>query len=152
MYDTVQIFRNRKSEEPIVTLKQGEMVSYIIDDATKNGETKKSCRSYKLLELKPDGSELRLWISNALDISNDMLWHPQTLLAEVISNVGAVPPVSLIGGEDEELAREIFLPSWEISTSVSRSSPSFSRFAFHRWKIRSPPPRLIISSILFQWK
>lgn len=113
-YDTVKIFRNRKSEEPLVTLKQGEMVSYIIDDATKNGETKKSCRSYKLLELKPDGSELRLWISNALDISNDMLWHPQTLLQEVTSNVGAVPPVSLIGGEDEELAREIFLPSWEI--------------------------------------
>ncbi len=113
-YDTVQIFRNKKAEKPFVTLKVGEMVSGIIDEASKNGKSKLCCRSYKLLELADDGSQLRLWISNALDISNDMLWSPKELLREVTEKVGDIPPVSLIGGEDEELAGEIFLPSWEI--------------------------------------
>lgn len=114
IYDRVKIYRNKKSEKPIVSLGFGEMISGVIDEASKNGETKQSCRSYKLLELASDGSKLRLWISNALDISNDLLWSPKRLRAEVTDHVGVVPPVSLIGGEEEELAREIFLPSWEI--------------------------------------
>lgn len=114
IYDRIAIYRNKKSEQPLVTLTAGEMKSGIIDDAVKNGVTKPSCRLYKLLELAPDGSSLRLWIGNALDITNDTLWSPKELLKKVTDNVGAVPPVSLIGGEDEELAREVFLPSWDI--------------------------------------
>lgn len=114
IYDTVKIYRNKRSKEPLVTLRMGEMIGGIIDEASKNGEVKLCCRSYKLLELAEDGSQLRLWISNALDISNDMLWSPQELLKEISEHVGEVPPVSLIGGEDEELAREVFLPSWEL--------------------------------------
>ncbi len=114
VYDKVAIYRNKKAEKPLVILEVGTMENGIIDDAVKHGEVKKSCRSYKLLELAEDGSSLRLWISNALDITNDSLWSPRELLNKVTENVGAVPPVSLIGGEDEELAREIFLPSWDI--------------------------------------
>lgn len=90
------------------------MVSGIIDNATKKGLTKPSCRSYKLLELSPDGKTLRLWISNALDTTNKMLWQPSALYDEVIAHVGPVPPVSLIGGEDPELVEKVFLPSWDI--------------------------------------
>lgn len=112
--DTVEIYRNKKAQEPLVSLKVGEMVTGIIDEATKNGETKKCCRSYKLLSLSEDGSELKLWISNALDVSNDMLWSPKSLQKTVREHVGEIPPVSLIGGEDSELARDVFLPSWDI--------------------------------------
>lgn len=114
IYDTVLIYRNKKSSEPLVTLKKGEMISGIIDDVTKNEVTHPACRSYKLLSIAEDGSELRLWISNALDTTNDTLWSPKDLYKEIIENVGPVPPVSLIGGEDEELAKDIFMPSWEI--------------------------------------
>ncbi|MBR2209606.1 MAG: alkaline phosphatase family protein [Synergistaceae bacterium] len=113
-YSTVKIFKNKKSEIPIVSLKVGEMVSGILDDATKNGMTCLCNRSYKLIELSPDGSSLKLWISNALDVSNNTLWSPSYLLAQVKDSVGFPPPVSLIGGEDDLLVREIFIPSWEI--------------------------------------
>ncbi len=113
-YDRVALYRNKRSGEPLVTLEPRKMVSGIIDDVTKKGETKPTCRSYKLLELAPDGSRVRLWISNALDISNDMLWSPKSLFDDVTAAVGPVPPVSLIGGEDAELVREVFLPSWDI--------------------------------------
>ena len=114
IFDSVAVFRNRKSQEPIVCLKVGEMVSGIIDEAVKGDRIRPSSRSWKLLHLAPDGSSLRLWISNALDITDDTLWSPKSLLAQVRDGVGAPPPVSLIGGDDEELARDVFLPSWEI--------------------------------------
>ncbi|MBP1761145.1 MAG: hypothetical protein H6Q64_687, partial [Firmicutes bacterium] len=111
-YDRVAIYKNKKAETPIVTLSGNSMVSGIIDDVTKKEITKPACRSMKILELDPAGNKVRLWISNALDISNDQLWHPKTLFNEIVENVGVVPPVSLIGGEDAELVREIFEPSW----------------------------------------
>lgn len=112
-YDRVAIYKNKKATEPIVVVPVGKMVS-AIDDVTKKEETKPCYRSYKLLELDPEGSIVRLWISNALDIANDMLWHPASLHKQVTENVGHVPPVSLIGGEESELVDKIFEPSWDV--------------------------------------
>ena len=113
-YDRVAIYKNKKAEAPIVTLERGKMVTGIIDDVTKKEVTKPSCRSMKILELDPLGNKVRLWISNALDIANDQLWHRKSLYKDIVKNVGEVPPVSLIGGMDDELVREIFEPSWEV--------------------------------------
>ena len=113
-YDTVQVYKNKKTAEPIVTVKMdGQMVGGV-DDVTKKGETKPCYRAYKRLECAEDGTMVRMWISNALDTTNDMLWHTKDLYPEIIDNVGYVPPVSLIGGEDEELVEQIFIPSWDV--------------------------------------
>jgi len=114
IYDTVSIYRSKEDKEPFAMIPCGEMVTGILDTATKKGNTKPCCRSYKILELSPDGKNLRLWVSNALDVTNDMLWHPLTLHEKIIENVGHIPPVSLIGGEDFELVEQIFEPSWDI--------------------------------------
>ncbi|SEP20836.1 alkaline phosphatase family protein [Propionispora vibrioides] len=113
-YDRVAVYKNKKAAAPLVTLERDKMVTGIIDDVTKNEVTKPACRSMKLLELDPAGNRVRLWISNALDIANDMLWHPKTLFDDITRHIGVVPPVSLIGGEDAELVREIFEPSWAL--------------------------------------
>ena len=110
-YSEVRIYKNKKALQPIVTLHVGEMTSGIIDEASKNGITKPCSRSYKLLELAEDGSKLRLWVSNALDTTNNTLWSPPELLERLPDSP---PPVSLIGGEDSNLVREVFLPSWEV--------------------------------------
>jgi len=111
-YDRIAIYRNKKADAPIVTLERDKMVTGVIDDVTKKEVTKPACRSMKILELDPAGNKVRVWISNALDISNDQLWHQKSLYKDIVDNVGHVPPVSLIGGEDDELVREIFEPSW----------------------------------------
>lgn len=114
IYDQVSLYHSKSEKDPFVTIPKGEMISGIIDNATKKGNTRPCCRSYKILELSLDGSNLRLWISNALDTTNKMLWHPVSLYDELIKGVGNIPPVSLIGGEDSELVDQIFEPSWDI--------------------------------------
>jgi predicted AlkP superfamily phosphohydrolase/phosphomutase len=114
VYNTVSLYHSKADLEPFAVLQEGEMITGTIDQATKKGSTKPCCRSYKILELSPDGKNLRLWISNALDTTNNMLWHPMELHDKIIHNVGHIPPVSLIGGEDSELVDKIFEPSWDI--------------------------------------
>lgn len=113
-YDSVSLYRSKEDKEPFAVIPTGKMITGIVDNATKKGVTKPCCRSYKILELNPDGTNLRLWISNALDTTNNILWHPVAVQEKIINNVGHIPPVSLIGGEDSELVDQIFEPSWEI--------------------------------------
>ncbi|MEE0434250.1 MAG: alkaline phosphatase family protein [Peptococcaceae bacterium] len=112
-YDSVAIYKNKKAAEPIVVVKNDGSIATAIDDVTKKEETKPCCRCYKILEMDPKGTMIRLWISNALDTTNDMLWHSKDLYQEIVKNVGPVPPVSLIGGEEADLVRDVFIPSWD---------------------------------------
>jgi len=114
IYDRVAIYKNKKAEKPIVELEVGKMVSGIVDDINKEGVLKPACRTMKVLELSADGKAVKMWISNALDIAQDKLWHPKTLLTDVVENVGPVPPVSLVGGEDAYLVENIFEPAWDL--------------------------------------
>lgn len=112
-FTRVAIFHDKTAAEPLVTLRPGQMSALVLDELAGKGGRAPSCRIYKLLELAEDGSSVRLWVSNALDATNDVLWSPRSLYGEVTGAVGPVPPVSLIGGEDDELVREVFLPSWD---------------------------------------
>ena len=113
-YDTVAIYKNKRAAEPIVVVPGDGTIVSAIDDVTKKEETKPANRLYKILELNGDGSMLRMWISNALDTTNDMLWHTKELYQDIVKNVGPVPPVSLIGGEEADLVRDVFIPSWDL--------------------------------------
>ena len=108
----VRLFRSQTDREPILEF-GSETIVYAVDAVTKNGETKQACRGYNLLDVAEDLRSLRIWISNALDISNDTLWHPGDLLQDVREYAEEVPPVSLIGGEDADLVDKVFLPSWD---------------------------------------
>lgn len=125
VYDSVSLYRSKEDTKSFAVLEKGKMTAGIIDNATKKGVTKPCCRSYKILDLSPDGKELRLWVSNALDTTNNMLWHPATLLDKIIANVGYIPPVSLIGGEDSELVDKVFEPSWDIYCKWQADSLNF---------------------------
>ena len=114
IYDIVAVFTDKSAQVPLVTLRVGEMRLGAPDVLTKKGREAPTVRLYKLLELDGATGELCLWISNALDITNDTLWHRKELYQQIIREVGYVPPVSLIGGEDAELAYEVFEPSWDL--------------------------------------
>lgn len=99
--------------EALVTVSEGEMKLGRRESMARKGEQSLAVRLYKLLEVDPESGELRLWISNALDTENDTLWHPTGLYKDVTEHVGYVPPVSLIGGEEDDIVEDIFIPSWD---------------------------------------
>ena len=70
-------------------------------------------RCARTFEIAPDGSKVRLWMSVAYDMGKDQLFHPTSLFAEIKSNVGLVPPVSMASGKVPEYAEKLLIPSWD---------------------------------------
>lgn len=112
-YNRVAIYKNKKTAEPMAILAE-EMVPNIIDELTKDNEVIAVNRHMRLLDIAPDGSEVRLWVGPAKDIHKDLLWHPKSLKKSVIEAVGPVPGTSMSEARNESLVKTVLLPCWDI--------------------------------------
>ena len=103
VYDKLAIYKNKKTDAPIVVLENDVYASDIIDESIKHDERLMVNRNMRLLEIAPDGSSLKLWVSAAMDFNNDAVWYPKSLLKDITENVGYPQPICLAGGSDERL-------------------------------------------------
>ena len=114
VYDHIAIHKNKKTEEPIVVLAKDVLTIEVIDEAIKDETTYEVNRNMRLLELAEDGQYLKLWISGAMDIHNDTLWHPKRLYEDVVSVAGHPSPEVMLGGKDKILIRDCMAACWEV--------------------------------------
>lgn len=112
VYDRVAIFRSKKEAEPIVVLEIGKLAVYVHDIALRDDKEYDVVRNIKLLRLKEDGSELKMWISAAMDIHNDAVFHPKALYQRIVDNIGYPVPTTQIGEHDIDLVTECTLDNW----------------------------------------
>lgn len=111
-YDTVAIFKNKKATEPITILHNGVFEEDIIDEAIKNDVKYTVNRNMRILEMKEDGSYIRMWVSAAMDIHNDTMFHPKSLYKTVTDHVGYPQPVSIMGGSNKTLIMDVMGAQW----------------------------------------
>ena len=72
-------------------------------------------RHMLLMDIEPDGSMVRLWLSRAMNIEHDHLFHPRSLHKQIVENVGYIPPNPTSGGTDLELVNRIIIPTWDVA-------------------------------------
>jgi len=111
-YAKVSLYKSKKDTEPMFTIGNKEYVYDIIDDCIKDDVHYETTRLYKVLNLTPDGDNLTLWVSAAMDIHNDSLWHPRQLYQDVVENVGYPTPMTLMGGQ---LIFDTIATAWNVA-------------------------------------
>jgi len=112
VYDTLTIYKNKKTEQPIVSMKKGEFAEGVLDEAIKKDVTYQAVRNMRLLEVAEDASVVRMWISAAVNIHDDSVFSPKSLHDEIIENVGYPMPVSNVGSHDKQLVQECMMENW----------------------------------------
>lgn len=116
-YDKVAIYKSKKDSEPIVVLDQiGVVVNDIFDTARKDGEKVDVVRQAILVELPEDGSKVEVWYGNAMEVNNDTLFHPKSLLTQIQKNVGQFRSIGMIVGNSPVAANKVYAPLWEAYT------------------------------------
>lgn len=113
IYDRIAIYKSKKDEQPLAIVHEQEFVADIVDEVVVDDKHIPANRNMKLLEIAPDGSKVRYWMSGAYNIENDSVWHPKSLYKEIVENVGYIPPASMVTGKNYEYARDILMPVWD---------------------------------------
>ncbi len=114
-YDKVAIYKSKKETEPIVVMTPGVIAREVVDEAVKGDNRYKANRNMKVLHLAADGSQLSMWISAAMDMENDSVYHPKRLFKEITENVGYPTPTSMVGCQDKLLITECMLDNWYVT-------------------------------------
>lgn len=116
VYEAVSIYKSKKEAQPLVTLTPDTIAVDIPDEVLENGKKVLTTSYYKLLEIAPDGSQIRMWKSTAFKVDCDDRWSPKSIYKDVIENAGNIPPFTQIGGKNIEFSREILNPVWRLNT------------------------------------
>ncbi|MBO5366340.1 MAG: alkaline phosphatase family protein [Peptococcaceae bacterium] len=115
IYDTFVLYKSKKSEEVLVTLKVGETKGNIYDEGfDKHDEKHDVVRNMKLLAMAEDGSNMKMWISAAMNVNVYDTWSPQRVYDYVKETCGPTPPTANIYEQTEEL-HQCMLSGWEIA-------------------------------------
>lgn len=114
-YEKVMIYKNKKETEPIAVLEPMKMVPQIVDEAIKGTKRFRANRNMRLLDLAPNGESLRIYVSAAMDMDNDSVFHPKRLFKEVTENVGYPTPTSMLGHQEDLLITDCMLANWYVT-------------------------------------
>ena len=112
IYDHIAIYRSKKESTPLVVCPLGEMVYNVIDESIFDDQPYLSNRHYKLLELDPAGTQLKIFISAAMELGNDTVIHPKRMHKAIVENVGPFPPQSNLYTHDEAL-QQAMIEVWD---------------------------------------
>lgn len=116
IYDSVAVYKSKKDTEPLAVLTVGKVVSEIIDDCIVEETHFTVNRSMKLMEIEPDGSKAKLWVSGAIDI--DAVRHvcyPQSIYDELCEKVGYPPAIANFGSHEEDEVIGCLLEQWKVT-------------------------------------
>ena len=111
-YERVAIYKSKQELEPIVILEKDVFTENIVDEVIYREKTYTTNRSMRLLDLAKDGTNLRIYVSAAMDINEDKVFHPKSLQKELIENVGYIPPSTYIGAHNIEVTDKCQYPIW----------------------------------------
>ena len=112
IYDTLLMYKNKKAAEPLAVLPAGQFVEDIVDESINGDKTYTVSRNMRVLEIAPDASRMRMWISAAVRIDDDSVFSPKSLHQEIVEHVGHPFPVSNIGANDEQLLLDCMCENW----------------------------------------
>ncbi len=116
VYDHVALYKNKKAAEPMAVFYKGQMISNIVDDAYFKEEKVTAARAMKLLDIAEDGSDVRMYISGAMDCEalRDVV-SPSSLYDELVKAGGYPPPQSTFGSHQRELVVDCMIDTWKLS-------------------------------------
>ena len=113
-YDTIALYKNKKSEEPMVTASLHEKQKQFTDiEANNDGEKVPCLRNIKVAEMAADGSHLKMHIGMVVDSGYKGVWHPHSFNDEIVENIGLLPSIPCHGARDPQLALDLMVDSWE---------------------------------------
>lgn len=112
VYNKIELYKSKKDTTPYAILEKDVYTEAIVDTAIKNDKTYNVTRDMRVLELAEDGTHVKMYISVAQDIDNDIMWYPNRLYKSTINAAGYMPAIAQVGGGDEDLIAKCGRESW----------------------------------------
>ena len=113
-YDKVALYASKEQPEPVCVLENDvytEHVPEFLGDA--QGNVIIAERAMRLLEIAEDGTYVRMWASDAMNVNDDRVWYPRELFGKIKAVAGVPPATSMGACQDTDLILKCQQAQWE---------------------------------------
>lgn len=114
-FDRIAMYKSKKDEEPMLLMEMGKLYDRVEDEGFKDDKKVECTRNFKILELQPDASHIRIYISAAMLKDIRPIVHPQSMWDGIEKSADYAPPTAMLGLQSAELINDIMLNAWYVS-------------------------------------
>ncbi len=112
-YDRVAVYAAKEQPEPLFVLENDVYTPNCPDIMPDNkGNIVKVVRNMRALEIKEDGSYVRMWAGCAVNCENSDCWYPRWIFDKVNERFGPPPATSMAACQDEDLIIKCAQEQW----------------------------------------
>ncbi len=115
IYDHIDIYLNKKENQPIARLKDKEFLPVLNMELIYNDEKVEGNRHASVMKIDPEGKYVEISMGKCLDHTTERkeeLWHPKSLYQQAVDAAGYVPYACSLGGGYPEMISQRVLPSY----------------------------------------
>ena len=137
-YDTVTLYKNKKTPQPLGSAKLGQWSAPIFDSFTISDENKRVAYYIRNMEMNEDGTEGRFYISHVLNTEDDSYFYPKAMCKELMEHVGPMCYFATIDrhtpiGDAMELESFDMINDWHMRATeyLFDTNPDWQLFYIH---------------------
>ena len=113
-YDKIAVYASKEQPQPLFVLEEDVYTEHCPDImADRKGNMIYAERAMRALEIAKDGTYVRMWASDAMNVNDDRVWYPREIFQKIKENVGVPPATSMASGQDTDLILKCQQTQWE---------------------------------------
>lgn len=133
-YDTIRLYKNKRTEQPLGEAKVGEWSDWIYDLIVDEDEDKHIAYKIRVVDVEADGSKASFYVSHAINLDNHTYLYPQSLGDELFSKIG---PMMYFGTfyRHTDVGDKVVVETWEQNHKWQAEATKYLLDKYDDWQL-----------------
>ena len=134
VYDTLKLYKNKRTEQAMAQAKAGEWSEWIYDVLEDEDEVKHIAYKIRVVEIEPDGSKASFYVSHAINLDNHTYFYPQELGKEMFDALG---PMMYFGTfyRHTDIGDQVVVETWEQNHKWQAEAAKYLFNKYEDWQL-----------------
>lgn len=134
IYDTIALYKNKRTEAPLGKAKIGEWSEWIYDIFEDEDEVKHITYKIRVVDIASDGSNASFYVSHAINLDNHTYFYPQELGKEIFDAVG---PMMYFGTfyRHTDIGDKVVLETWAQNHQWQAEAAKYLFNKYEDWQL-----------------
>lgn len=134
IYDTIALYKNKRTEAPLGKAKIGEWSEWIYDIFEDEDEVKHIAYKIRVVDIASDGSNASFYVSHAINLDNHTYFYPQELGKEIFDAVG---PMMYFGTfyRHTDIGDKVVLETWAQNHQWQAEAAKYLFNKYEDWQL-----------------
>lgn len=134
VYDTIRMYKNKRSDKPLGEAKVGEWSNWIYDLVVDDDEDKHIAYKLRIVDMEEDGSKASFYVTHAMNLDNYTYVYPQSDAKEIFDACG---PMMYFGTffRHTDIGDKVVVETWRENHKWQADATNYLLNKYDDWQL-----------------